>query len=669
MNYKRPLFTLAFATVFIFAFFSWVKPDRALVVSGEWSYSHFIHQLTEGALVAARFDPDAGRLLVVPRSPVSAATIPASALSVAPSSTVPMIPSGINVVSPYLDKLLPSDSLSWPVKGPVYTVNLPGGVPNSALIDRMDRAQVDFGVLPSSGAGSFAWVLPMLPTIISVIFLGLLVWSLRRQQNPMMPKMPPMGRAGAGRESRFRRVDPAENTTRLEDLAGMDEVKTEASEFIAFLKDPAHYRHVNAKMTRGVLLVGPPGTGKTMLARAIAGEAGVPFFAVSGSDFVEMFVGVGASRVRELFAQAKASAPAIIFIDEIDGVGRHRGGTGGNSNDEREQTLNQLLVEMDGFVQGQDVIVMAASNRPDVLDKALLRPGRFDRQVQVDLPDRAARVAILRSHTRRHPLAMDVNLDQIARGTPGFSGADLANVVNEAALLAGRNKARLITRAFFNEARDKIMMGAERGGGIKNAREREVVAYHEAGHAIVARYDPLSDPVHKITIVPRGRSLGLTAFLPDEESFNHSDEMLRSSLRGLMGGRAGEEVALQTRTVGAGNDFHRATQLARRMVGSWGMNATLGPVSFDGEDGSSDAWGKVPLWSEGWLTKMNDQVVTEVHQAYEAACQCLVEQRTLLEAVAQALLVNETLDDDAFEALVQTYGLVPPARLSVEVVP
>ena len=464
------------------------------------------------------------------------------------------------------------------------------------------------------------------------------------------------------KENRFKRVDPGENRTRLNDLAGMDEAKEEAAEFITFLKAPEAYRRVNARMPKGVLLVGPPGTGKTMLARAIAGEAGVPFFAVSGSDFVEMFVGVGASRVRELFGLAKSQAPAIVFIDEIDGIGRKRGGSAGNANDEREQTLNQMLVEMDGFTQGQNVIVMAASNRPDILDPALLRPGRFDRQVTVGLPDRAGRVKILQVHTRQHPLAPDVDLDAIARGTPGFSGAELANVVNEAALLAGRQKARVIDQAQFNEARDKVMMGAASKSGIKNLREREVVAYHEAGHAIVARWDTLADPVHKVTIMPRGRSLGVTAFLPDEESFNHSDAMLRSNIVGLMGGRAAEEVALNTRTVGAGNDFHRAASLARRMVGSWGMDPVLGPVSFDGENGPSLSWGQPAMWSESWLTKMNDRVVELVRACYQDAVRTLEEQRGLLEVVAQALLKDETLDAVQFEALVQRYGNRIPTR-------
>ena len=639
------------------------------VVAGEWSYTQFLRQVDQGGVSLVRVDPDEGRLLVVPADrPIPRVdALPATSSStLLPPDLTPLSPSGLDVIGA-LGNRLSRPSAMWPPGVPVYAVLLPSGVPSAELIAHLDSAHVDFGALPTNNAGGFMWLATLLPTLVTVAFLGFMIWSIQRNQ--AQPANLPPGRLGGPRESRFKRVDPADNTTRLADLAGMDEVKDEAAEFITFLKEPSNYRRVNAKMTRGVLLVGPPGTGKTMLARAIAGEAGVPFFAVSGSEFVEMFVGVGAARVRELFAQAKLQAPSIVFIDEIDGVGRQRGGSaGGNSNDEREQTLNQLLVEMDGFVQGQDVIVMAASNRPDVLDKALLRPGRFDRQVHVDLPDRAARIAILQAHTRKSPLAKDVNLDAIARSTPGFSGAELANIVNEAALLAARRQGRLLTQACFHEARDKVMMGAERKNGIKNMRERKVVAYHEAGHAIVARFDPLADPVHKITIIPRGRSLGLTAFLPDEESFNHSADMLRSNLRGLMGGRAAEDVALNTMTVGAGNDFHRATQLARRMVGSWGMDPSLGTISFDGEQGAGSAWGQQPLWSEHWLTRMNDRVVAEVSQAYQHAVATLNAQRVLLDAVAQALLKDETLDDDAFEQLVQAHGHQPPPLRTVPAV-
>jgi len=364
------------------------------------------------------------------------------------------------------------------------------------------------------------------------------------------------------------------------DVAGVEEAKGEVQEIIDFLKDPQKFQKLGGKIPKGVLLVGSPGTGKTLLARAIAGEAGVPFFSISGSDFVEMFVGVGASRVRDLFEQAKKNAPCIIFIDEIDAVGRHRGAGLGGGHDEREQTLNQLLVEMDGFEGNEGVIIIAATNRPDVLDPALLRPGRFDRQVVVPAPDVKGRLEILKVHTRNIPVDENVNLEHIARGTPGFSGADLANLVNEAALLAARKSKTKVENIDFESAKDKVLMGVERRSMIISESEKRNTAYHEAGHALVAKLTPGTDPIHKVSIIPRGRALGITQQLPIDDRYTYSKEYLMKTLQVLMGGRAAEELALKHMTTGAGNDIERATELARKMVTEWGMSEKLGPLTF-----------------------------------------------------------------------------------------
>ncbi len=385
-------------------------------------------------------------------------------------------------------------------------------------------------------------------------------------------------------KSRARLVSDKSAKITFADVAGIEEAKAEVQEIIDFLKDPQRFQKLGGKIPKGVLLIGAPGTGKTLLARAIAGEAGVPFFSISGSDFVEMFVGVGASRVRDLFEQAKKNAPCIIFIDEIDAVGRHRGAGLGGGHDEREQTLNQLLVEMDGFESNVGVIMLAATNRPDVLDPALLRPGRFDRQVVVPQPDVKGRTEILKVHTRNIPLADDVNLETIARGTPGFSGADLANLVNEAALLAARTSKTKVDMSDFESAKDKVLMGVERKSMIISEAERKNTAFHEGGHALVAKLIPGTDPIHKVSIIPRGMALGITQQLPIDDKYTYNKEYLQNTLAVFLGGRAAEEIALKHMTTGAGNDLERATELARRMVTEWGMSEKLGPLTFGKKD-------------------------------------------------------------------------------------
>jgi cell division protease FtsH len=440
------------------------------------------------------------------------------------------------------------------------------------------------------------------------------------------------------------------------DVAGIDEAKAEVQEIIDFLKDPQKFQKLGGKIPKGVLLVGAPGTGKTLLARAIAGEAAVPFFSISGSDFVEMFVGVGASRVRDLFEQAKKSSPCIIFIDEIDAVGRHRGAGLGGGHDEREQTLNQLLVEMDGFEANQGVIIIAATNRPDVLDPALLRPGRFDRQVVVPQPDVKGRLEILKVHTRNKPIDEKVSLEQIARGTPGFSGADLENLVNEAALLAARMGKTQVERSDFEAAKDKVLMGVERKSMIISEEEKKNTAYHEAGHALVAKLTPGTDPLHKVSIIPRGRALGVTQQLPIDDRYTYSKDYLMKALNILLGGRAAEEIALQHMTTGAGNDLERATDLARKMVTEWGMSDKLGPLTFGKKDEQIFLGREIAKhkdYSEKTAEDIDDEVKRIVIEAYENARNLLTEHSDLLEIFARALLEKETMDGPEIEALIQ----------------
>jgi cell division protease FtsH len=446
------------------------------------------------------------------------------------------------------------------------------------------------------------------------------------------------------------------------DVAGVEEAKDEVSELVEFLRDPGKFQKLGGKIPRGVLMVGSPGTGKTLLAKAIAGEAKVPFFTISGSDFVEMFVGVGASRVRDMFAQAKKHSPCIIFIDEIDAVGRHRGAGLGGGHDEREQTLNQLLVEMDGFDGNEGVIVIAATNRPDVLDPALLRPGRFDRQVTVPLPDIRGREQILKVHMRKVPLGKDVRPDYIARGTPGFSGADLANLVNEAALFAARANKRTVDMEEFEKAKDKILMGAERKSMVMDEAEKKNTAYHEAGHAIVGRLVPDHDPVYKVTIIPRGRALGVTMFLPEEDRYSHSKQRLESQISTLFGGRIAEEITLgpDRVTTGASNDIERATELARAMVTRWGLSEKMGPLSYGEDDGEVFLGHSVTQHksvSDDTANSIDHEIRRIIDTNYERAEKLLKENIDKLHAMAKALIKYETIDKDMIDEIME--GKVP----------
>src|SRR5678815_2811802 len=452
------------------------------------------------------------------------------------------------------------------------------------------------------------------------------------------------------------------------DVAGADEAKQELQEIIEFLKDPQKFTKLGGRLPKGCLLVGPPGTGKTLLAKAVAGEAARPFFSMSGSDFVEMFVGVGASRVRDLFEQGKAHAPCIIFIDEIDAVGRHRGAGLGGGHDEREQTLNQLLVEMDGFESNDGVILLAATNRPDVLDPALLRPGRFDRQIVVDAPDVKGREGILRVHTRKIPLASDVRLEVIAKGTPGMAGADLANLVNEAAVLAARRNKTLVDMSDFEDAKDKVMLGVERRSLVLTEAERTLTAYHEAGHAIVAIKIPGSDPIHKVTIVPRGRALGLTASLPEVDRHNYTKDWLIGSLAMFFGGRVAEEVVFGADkiTTGAGNDIERATALARRMVTQFGMSELIGPLAVGDKEQEiflGREFAQRREISERTAQMVDDEVKRLIDEAYARAMAIISENRELLDRIADALLERETIDREDLDRLVKNQPLPPRATL------
>ncbi len=464
-------------------------------------------------------------------------------------------------------------------------------------------------------------------------------------------------------KSKARMLTEKSGRITFEDVAGIDEAKQELEEIVDFLKDPQKFQRLGGKIPKGCLLVGPPGTGKTLLARAIAGEANVPFFTISGSDFVEMFVGVGASRVRDMFEQGKKNAPCIIFIDEIDAVGRHRGAGLGGGNDEREQTLNQLLVEMDGFESNEGVILIAATNRPDVLDPALLRPGRFDRQVVVPNPDILGREKILKVHMKKVPLAPDVNARTIARGTPGFSGADLANLVNEAALLAARATKRVVTMADFEAAKDKVLMGAERRSMVMSEDEKELTAYHEAGHALVTIHMPKTDPLHKVTIIPRGRALGVTMSLPERDKLSQSEMQLKSLLAVMYGGRVAEELIFgkDNITTGAGNDIQQATNYARRMVTEFGFSEKLGPLRYaDNEEevflGHSVARQK--NMSDATAALIDDEVRTLIDHAENEARRIIGEHRDELETIAQGLLEFESLSGDEVDQLLRGEEIV-----------
>ena len=499
-------------------------------------------------------------------------------------------------------------------------------------------------VPPSSGRSIFlSLLLNLLPI---ALLIGVWLYFMRQMQQGGGKGAMSFGR------SRAKLLNEDQTKATFADVAGCDEAKEEVAELVEFLRDPGKFQKLGGKIPRGVLMVGPPGTGKTLLAKAIAGEARVPFFSISGSDFVEMFVGVGASRVRDMFEQAKKHAPCIIFIDEIDAVGRHRGAGLGGGHDEREQTLNQLLVEMDGFEGGEGVIVIAATNRPDVLDPALLRPGRFDRQVVVPNPDIAGREKILKVHMRKVPLAPDVDAKIIARGTPGFSGADLANLVNEAALLAARRNKRLVEMDDFEKAKDKIMMGAERRSMVMPEEERRNTAYHESGHVLVAKLLPKTDPVHKVTIIPRGRALGVTMQLPEQDRYSMDRNHMLNMIAVLFGGRIAEEIFMNQMTTGASNDFERATEIARNMVTRYGMSDELGPMVYGENEGEIFLGRSVTTQknvSESTMQKVDEEIRKIIDGQYAVARRLLEDNRDKVEAMAKALLELETIDAEQID--------------------
>jgi len=508
----------------------------------------------------------------------------------------------------------------------------------------------DHGIVPnyerSEGSGAFVnFLINWLPALL---ILGMFIFLLRQMQ------------AGGGKamsfgKSRAKLLHESKNKVFFKDVAGADEAKEELAEIVYFLKDPKRFTRLGGRIPKGVLLVGSPGTGKTLLAKAVAGEAGVPFFSISGSDFVEMFVGVGASRVRDLFEQGRKHAPCLIFIDEIDAVGRHRGAGMGGGHDEREQTLNQLLVEMDGFESHEGVILIAATNRPDVLDPALLRPGRFDRRVVVGKPDIKGRRQILDVHTRKTPLGQDVDLDKVARGTPGFAGADLENLVNEAALIAARANKSVVEMEDFEKAKDKVMMGSERKSMVISEEDKKITAYHEAGHTLVGKILKGLDPIHKVTIIPRGMALGVTQTLPEQDSLNLSKSKAEKMLPFLFGGRAAEEIIFGDITTGAGNDIERATDLARRMVCEWGMSP-LGPLAFEKHEGQPflglQYAQKSREYSEDTAQKIDQEINRLINEGYSTAKKILEANRDALERLAQALLEYETIDGVEVDLLV-----------------
>jgi len=500
------------------------------------------------------------------------------------------------------------------------------------------------------------WYVNMLLSWLPMLlFIGVWIFFMRQMQGGG-------AKALSFGKSRARLLSDKQSKVTFADVAGVDEAKEELQEIIEFLKDPPKFQKLGGRIPKGVLLMGPPGTGKTLLARAIAGEANVPFFSISGSDFVEMFVGVGASRVRDLFEQGKKHAPCIIFMDEIDAVGRHRGAGLGGGHDEREQTLNQLLVEMDGFESNDGVILIAATNRPDVLDPALLRPGRFDRQVVVARPDIKGREGILRVHTKKIPLDADVDLTVLARGTPGFSGADLANLVNEAALLAARQNKKTVCMNDFENAKDKVLMGVERKSIVISEEERKITAYHEAGHTLVAKFLPGTDPIHKVTIIPRGRALGVTQQLPMDEKHNYPKEFLLNEIAIMMGGRVAEEVVFGQITTGAGNDIERATELARKMVCEWGMSERMGPLTFGKREEMIFLGREIAQhqdYSEQTAVEIDREVKQIVMSNYEKAKVLIKERLAILHALAKALLEKEVLDASEIETIVN--GTVAPA--------
>ena len=545
--------------------------------------------------------------------------------------------------------------LVTPQSGAEYAITSPGDL---WMVDDLRKNGVQ--VYGKAEEEPSVWTTIFVSWFPMLLLIGVWIFFMRQMQGG--------GKGGAFSfgKSKARMLDGVSNPVRFSDVAGCDEAKQEVQEVVDFLRDPSKYQRLGGHIPRGILLVGSPGTGKTLLAKAIAGEAGVPFFTISGSDFVEMFVGVGAARVRDMFETAKKNAPCIIFIDEIDAVGRQRGAGLGGGNDEREQTLNQMLVEMDGFDTGTNVIVIAATNRPDVLDPALLRPGRFDRQVVVPLPDIRGREQILRVHMRKVPIGQDVREDLIARGTPGFSGADLANLVNEAALYAARRNARLVEMIDFENAKDKIMMGAERRGMVMTEEERKNTAYHESGHAVVARMLPGTDPVHKVTIIPRGRALGLTMQLPTEDRYSYDDKYILNQIAILFGGRIAEEVFMHHATTGASNDFERATSLARDMVTRYGMSENLGPMVYAEKEGEvflGKSVTKSQQISEATMQKVDQEIRRIIDQQYALAQKIITDNRDKMEAMAHALLEWETIDSDQIDDIMAGRPPRPPHQV------
>lgn len=517
------------------------------------------------------------------------------------------------------------------------------------------------GITYSFEKQSNEWLNVILGFIPWIIIIAVWLLIMRRMQ----------GSAGGTRgifsfgKSKAKLITQSGHKVTFKDVAGADEAKLELQEIIEFLKEPTKFQKLGGKIPRGVLLLGPPGTGKTLLARAVAGEAGVPFFSISGADFVEMFVGVGASRVRDLFDQGKKNAPCIIFIDEIDAVGRHRGAGLGGGHDEREQTLNQLLVEMDGFEQNSGVIIIAATNRPDVLDPALLRPGRFDRQVVVDRPDVKGREGILKVHTRNIPLDSSVKLETLAKGTPGLAGAELANLVNEAALLAARKNKKKVEMIDFEEAKDKVMMGMERKSLIISEAEKKITAYHEIGHVLVARMLPEADPVHKVTIIPRGRALGVTSYLPIDEKHTYSKVYLESIITYALGGRAAEKIVFDHYTTGAGNDIEKATSIARKMVCEWGMSEKLGPLSYGAKEEEIFLGREIQKhrdYSERTAIEIDDEIRSIVNAAMNRAEKILRDHIDLLHNLSLELLEREILDSEEIDAIIRGETLPPIKR-------
>ncbi|GAB4292253.1 MAG: hypothetical protein Kow0098_12030 [Ignavibacteriaceae bacterium] len=567
-------------------------------------------------------------------------------------------------INDYFFKAELSSETTVTVNGTPTTVNAVSVYIPEPLIEEQVRIWQEKKISYSFDKESSEWLNILIGFIPWILILAVWIIIMRRMQ----------GQGGGSRgiftfgKSRAKLITQSAQRVTFKDVAGADEAKIELQEIIEFLKEPTKFQKLGGKIPRGVLLLGPPGTGKTLLARAVAGEAGVPFFSISGADFVEMFVGVGASRVRDLFEQGKKNAPCIIFIDEIDAVGRHRGAGLGGGHDEREQTLNQLLVEMDGFEQNSGVIIIAATNRPDVLDPALLRPGRFDRQVVVDRPDVKGREGILKVHTRNIPLADDIKLDVLAKGTPGLSGADLANLVNEAALLAARKNKKKVEMIDFEEAKDKVMMGMERKSMIISEEEKKTTAYHEIGHVLVARMLPEADPVHKVTIIPRGRALGVTSYLPVDEKHTYSKEYLEAVITYALGGRAAEKLVFNHYTTGAGNDIEKASSIARKMVCEWGMSEKLGPLSYGAKREEIFLGREIQShrdFSEKTAVEIDEEVRNIIAAAEKRAEDILSSNIDVLHKLAKELLEREILDSDEIDRLIKGEEL-PPVRKSEE---